>query len=59
MLELFTELTGFNDKLGRYTDQISQGEKQRVAVIRALVAQPPAALSLAQMLQILFCNRPV
>jgi ABC-type methionine transport system ATPase subunit len=47
------------DKLGRYADQLSQGEKQRVAVIRALVVLPPAALSLAQMLQILFCNRPV
>ena len=31
---------GIHDKLRRYPDQLSQGEKQRVAVCRALVTQP-------------------
>ncbi len=39
------ERVGIGDKLGRYADQLSQGEKQRVAVIRALVVQPPLLLA--------------
>ncbi len=31
---------GLQDKLRRYPDQLSQGEKQRVAVCRALVTEP-------------------
>lgn len=36
---------GIGDKLGRHANQLSQGEKQRVAVIRALVVQPPLLLA--------------
>jgi putative ABC transport system ATP-binding protein len=39
------ESVGIGDKLARYADQLSQGEKQRVAVIRALVVQPPLLLA--------------
>jgi len=39
------ERVGIGDKLARYADQLSQGEKQRVAVIRALVVQPPLLLA--------------
>ena len=36
---------GIEDKLRRYPDHLSQGEKQRVAVVRALVVQPPLLLA--------------
>ena len=36
---------GIGDKLCRYANHLSQGEKQRVAVIRALVVQPPLLLA--------------
>jgi ABC-type lipoprotein export system ATPase subunit len=35
------EQVGIADKLHRYTHQMSQGEKQRVAVCRALLPDPP------------------
>ena len=43
--EAIAERVGVGDKLFRYTHQLSQGEKQRVAVIRALVVQPPLLLA--------------
>jgi len=43
--EAIAERVGIGDKLSRYADQLSQGEKQRVAVIRALVVQPPLLLA--------------
>ncbi len=43
--EAIAESVGIGDKLARYPDQLSQGEKQRVAVIRALVVQPPLLLA--------------
>ncbi len=39
------ESVGIGGKLSRYANQLSQGEKQRVAVIRALVVQPPLLLA--------------
>ena len=39
------ERVGIGDKLARYANQLSQGEKQRVAVVRALVVQPPLLLA--------------
>lgn len=39
------ETTGIADKLGRYSTRLSQGEKQRVAVCRALVAEPVVLLA--------------
>jgi len=36
---------GLGDKLGRYANLLSQGEKQRVAVCRALLARPPLVLA--------------
>ena len=36
---------GIGDKLSRYANHLSQGEKQRVAVVRALVVQPPLLLA--------------
>ena len=39
------ERVGIADKLGRYANRLSQGEKQRVAVVRALVVQPPLLLA--------------
>jgi putative ABC transport system ATP-binding protein len=36
---------GIGDKLGRYANLLSQGEKQRVAVCRALLARPPLILA--------------
>ena len=39
------ERVGIGDKLARYANQLSHGEKQRVAVIRALLVQPPLLLA--------------
>ena len=39
------ESVGISDKLGRYPDQLSQGEKQRVAVCRALLVNPSLLLA--------------
>jgi putative ABC transport system ATP-binding protein len=36
---------GISDKLRRYPGQLSQGERQRVAVSRALLLQPPLVLA--------------
>ncbi len=36
---------GIGDKLHRYANHLSQGEKQRVAVVRALVVRPPLLLA--------------
>ena len=36
---------GIGDKLQRYPAQLSQGERQRVAVSRALLLQPPLVLA--------------
>jgi putative ABC transport system ATP-binding protein len=36
---------GIGDKLGRFADRLSQGERQRVAVCRALLAEPPLLLA--------------
>ncbi|MDH3978835.1 MAG: ABC transporter ATP-binding protein [Gammaproteobacteria bacterium] len=39
------ERTGISDKLERFPDQLSQGERQRVAVCRALITQPQLLLA--------------
>jgi len=39
------EQVGIADKLQRYANHLSQGEKQRVAVVRALVVRPPLLLA--------------
>ena len=36
---------GLGDKLGRYPGQLSQGERQRVAVVRALINHPVLLLA--------------
>ncbi|MCZ6825964.1 MAG: ABC transporter ATP-binding protein [Gammaproteobacteria bacterium] len=43
--ETIAQRVGIGDKHDRYANQLSQGEKQRVAVIRALVVQPPLLLA--------------
>jgi len=43
--EELADRVGIADKLGRYATLLSQGEKQRVAVCRALVADPPLLLA--------------
>ena len=43
--EAIAERVGIGDKLARYANQLSHGEKQRVAVIRALLVQPPLLLA--------------
>jgi ABC-type lipoprotein export system ATPase subunit len=42
--ELLTHI-GLGDKLGRYPDHLSQGERQRVAVCRALLPRPGLVLA--------------
>lgn len=37
--------TGIGDKIGRFPDQLSQGERQRVAVCRALITDPDILLA--------------
>ena len=39
------EETGLSDKLRRWPDQLSQGERQRVAICRALLARPKLLLA--------------
>jgi putative ABC transport system ATP-binding protein len=39
------ESVGIGDMLDRYPDQLSQGERQRVAVCRALLVNPPLLLA--------------
>jgi len=39
------EEVGIGGYLGRYSDQLSQGERQRVSVCRALLAKPPLILA--------------
>lgn len=39
------EGVGIGDKRNRYPDQLSQGERQRVAVCRALLVNPPLLLA--------------
>jgi putative ABC transport system ATP-binding protein len=39
------ENMGIGDKLGRFPDELSQGEKQRVAICRALLPQPKLILA--------------
>ncbi len=36
---------GIDDKLGRYVDRLSQGERQRVAICRALLTEPKLVLA--------------
>jgi putative ABC transport system ATP-binding protein len=43
--EAMAEKVGIADKLFSYANCLSQGEKQRVAVVRALVVQPPLLLA--------------
>ena len=43
-VELLKQM-GLGDKLRRGVDQLSQGEKQRVAICRALLPQPPLILA--------------
>jgi ABC-type lipoprotein export system ATPase subunit len=43
--EALAKRVGISDKLDRYVDHLSQGERQRVAVVRALVVQPPLLLA--------------
>jgi len=43
--ELIADDVGIKDKLARYPEQLSQGERQRVAVCRAIVTQPELLLA--------------
>ncbi len=44
-LQSLTIASGLSELLHRYPDQLSQGERQRVAICRALVAQPQLILA--------------
>ncbi|MFO0941271.1 MAG: ABC transporter ATP-binding protein [Pirellulales bacterium] len=44
-LEQLTLQTGLSDKLKRFPDQLSQGERQRVAICRALITSPRILLA--------------
>jgi putative ABC transport system ATP-binding protein len=44
-VELLAERLGIADKLDRHPGQLSQGERQRVAVCRALLLEPPVILA--------------
>jgi cell division transport system ATP-binding protein len=39
------ELVGLREKMGKYPDQLSGGEQQRVSVARAFVSQPPILIA--------------
>jgi putative ABC transport system ATP-binding protein len=41
----FAEKLGIDDKLKKYPDKLSQGERQRVAICRALIHQPKVILA--------------
>jgi putative ABC transport system ATP-binding protein len=43
--ETLAERVGVADKLGRFAHRLSQGEKQRAAVCRALIAEPELLLA--------------
>ena len=43
--EALAEQVGVADKLNRFVDQLSQGERQRVAICRALVTEPELILA--------------
>jgi putative ABC transport system ATP-binding protein len=43
--EALAKRVGLSDKLGRFANHLSQGEKQRVAVIRTLMVQPVLLLA--------------
>jgi putative ABC transport system ATP-binding protein len=43
--ESLAQRVGLGDKLGRAIDRLSQGERQRVAICRALVARPKLLLA--------------
>jgi len=44
-IQVLAELMGISDKLNRYPQQLSQGEKQRVAICRALLPGPSLLLA--------------
>lgn len=44
-LEQLTRQTGLSDKRKRFPDQLSQGERQRVAICRALITSPRILLA--------------
>lgn len=44
-LQQLVQETGLSDKLTRYPDQLSQGERQRVAICRALLPAPKIVLA--------------
>ena len=44
-VEILAERLGIADKLDRHPGQLSQGERQRVAVARALLLEPPIILA--------------
>ncbi|MEW6636171.1 MAG: cell division ATP-binding protein FtsE [Actinomycetota bacterium] len=39
------DLVGLSDKMGKYPDQLSGGEQQRVSIARAFVSQPPILIA--------------
>jgi cell division transport system ATP-binding protein len=39
------ELVGLSNKMGKYPDQLSGGEQQRVSIARAFVSQPPILIA--------------